>query len=226
MPKLRKYPRRSPATFFSDTSDLDQIRLYSLRLLTLLGGHRSFIEIDHTHEVSFSDDNIASLIGIDQWLEDKQADDDGIAVISRNQVFKAIQSIHQTAESVADQIQPVKGLRLNCQNLAQIIGLSKTESMILEFAVLLRTSSLLEEATELLKPLSHNQLTQALSILLDRSNQSVHSALSKQGKLHETGLLTIESYSQLMSEKMDLLSPVLDFSCNPISVQDSIFPDT
>ncbi|MBT3204436.1 MAG: ATP-binding protein [Gammaproteobacteria bacterium] len=230
MPRYRKRNKKPTSIAFEDSSELELIRLYSLRVLTQLGAHKPFIELDHAHEISFSDDKIASLIGIDQWLDDKLEKNDGIAVITRKQVLKAIQSMQQTAEALADGVLPTKELRHNCQQLAQIIGLTQTECRILEFTVQLHSSSILEEATDLLNDLSLKQLSHALSVLLDINFQSIQQALSSKGKLQVTGLITINSDNYSMKSKIELLSDkfaerMMSYETNTLELlRDQILP--
>ena len=230
MPRYRKRNKTPTSIAFEDSSELELIKLYSLRVLTQLGAHKPFIELDHAHEISFSDDKIASLIGIDQWLDDKLEKNEGIAVITRKQVLKAIQSMQQTAEARADGIHPTKELRHNCQQLAQIIGLTETECRILEFTVQLHLSNILEEATDLLNDLSLKQLSHALSVLLDDSFQSIQQALSSKGKLQVTGLITINADNYSMKSKIELLSDkfaerMMSYETNPLELlRDQILP--
>ena len=229
MQRRFRLKKRKPSDFLGDISDLELIKLYSLRLLTKLGAHKPFIELDRTNEISFSDDKIANLIGIDLWLDEKLEKDDGIN-LTRKQVLKVIQKTHQVAEAMSEEVLPTKELQHNSQQLAQIIGLTKTECHILEFTVLLHTSSILEEATDLLNELSLNQLSRAISVLLDEPIMSVQHALSSKGKLQTTGLLTIDSRIHTMKSKMDLLSDkfaerMLSKETNPLDLfKDLILP--
>ncbi|MBT4862787.1 MAG: AAA family ATPase [Gammaproteobacteria bacterium] len=206
MPRRCKNRKLDSSTFLDDSSGLELIKLYSLRLLTRLGAHRSFIEKAYPQEITFSNDNIARLIGIDQWLDNKLEEDDGVEITTRKEVLQAIQSMHETAEAETDKLVPSKALQHNSQQLAQILGLTKTECRILEFTVQLHSSSILEEATELLGELSLNQLIQALSVLLDAPLESVQQALSYKGKLLTTGLLNLLSDRYLLKEKVELFS--------------------
>ncbi|MBL7004228.1 MAG: hypothetical protein ISR69_09405, partial [Gammaproteobacteria bacterium] len=103
MPRRRKHRKIDSSTFLDDSSGLELIKLYSLRLLTRLGAHRSFIEKAYPQEITFSNDNIARLIGIDQWLDSKLEEDDGVEITTRKEVLQAIQSMHETAEAEADE---------------------------------------------------------------------------------------------------------------------------
>lgn len=210
MPRLKHSPFKSSSLpfqlFFGDPADFELIKLYCLRILTTLGAHKTFIDQDSMHEISFYNDTIANLIGLDQTLENEIDSGQDKVFTSRRQALAAIHTLHQAAESQADKIVPNKALRNNSLLLSRITGLTDTERHILEFAVLLHTNSILEQATDHISELSHNQLSLALSALLNRPIKSVQKALSNNGKLQETGLLKVDSNSHVMAGKISLLS--------------------
>jgi transitional endoplasmic reticulum ATPase len=219
MPKLRKRAKTRPTPFLGNPSHLELTQLYLLRLLVNLGGHRRFIEQGFNQEISFSHENLASLIGIDEWLADKYSSTDNPDTVTKKGALNRIKSIHQSTELSAKKILPPKDLRNNCERLANIIGLSDAECKILAFAVYLKTSNIFEDASDLLEEFPTKLLPHVLSALLDIPIGLAQDSIKKQGKLISSGLISIESSPYRLSDKLNLLSD--NFADYMMSVEDN-----
>lgn len=196
-PIRRKRKRRNLYQSSSQNSDISPlIRLWILRFLVPLGGHRSFIE-----KAWFSDDSLAGAIGLEKWLDSDTED------FNARTIRAELRVLHQEAEEeLADAVTPGY-LRKNITRLAQLAGLSETDCRILEFATLVHSEEILDDAADTLGTISSHQLFQVLSILLDCPKKEVRASLSHHGVLACSGLLSIarEGVSNLRS-KMGLLS--------------------
>ncbi len=113
------------------------------------------------------------------------------------------QSVEHTARIMTGRIRLID----NIAKLRDLVGLSNTDCRILEFAVSLHSERLLDEAADLLGSLNTVNLIHALAVLLETPEKDVRSAVSPQGLLARSGLLSIDGSSALqMRSKIDLLS--------------------
>jgi SpoVK/Ycf46/Vps4 family AAA+-type ATPase len=91
--------------------------------------------------------------------------------------------------------------------LAALVSLSDTDCRILEFSVMIHSEQVLDDAADWLGRLSTMKLFHALSVLLDISENMIRAALSPQGILARSGLLSVErSNNSMLRGKLELLS--------------------
>jgi transitional endoplasmic reticulum ATPase len=100
-------------------------------------------------------------------------------------------------------------LRDNLNNLGEIVGLNAAEKTLLGFSVLVHAEPILESTVDLMgSDLAGFAIQRPLSQILGLSEQSVQDALSRNGKLFQSGLLTIEHRSRYdLKQLLDLLTP-------------------
>src|SRR5450631_1364716 len=172
------------------------IHLWILRLLVPLRLERAFIDRN-----GFSNDSLAEIIGLGQWVESTSKEFDRQAVRAR------LRKLHQQKERDVRHIEAPQYLRRNVSRLQTLVGLSDTDCRILEFAVLIHSERILDDLADGLGILSTVKVFYALSVLLDIPEREIRAALSAQGLLAKAGLLSVDrNCATLLRAKLDLLS--------------------
>jgi transitional endoplasmic reticulum ATPase len=191
MPRGRRIPFNQSSM---ETSPI--VGLWALRVLLGLGMHRDFI-----HDHGFSSDALAQVIGLGDWIDCTRRDFD------RKKVLADMRIIHENMEKHSgDKVVPVV-LRENVARLSKLVGLSSIDCRILEFAVMIRNESLLDETCDRLGALSSNKVGYALSVILDLPEKEVRSALGAASILATSGLVAVDRRGvSFMQGKLDLLS--------------------
>ncbi len=174
------------------------IRLWLLRILVPLGGHREFAR---TH--GFNNDALAEVMGLGHWIDPSPNDFDLKAVQSE------LRQLHQQAERQCGKATLPACLRHNIGQLSGLVGLSPTDCRILEFAVSIHNERLLDDTADWLGQLSSTKVFHALSSLLGLPEPDIRAALSAQGILTRSGLLSVDrSGTGMLRSKLNLLSDV------------------
>ncbi len=172
------------------------IRLWILRTLVMLGGHREFI-CSH----GFSDETLARAVGLESWLNSTQSNYDQKAAQVK------LRELHQLAEHESANAMLPSMLSSNVKNLAYLAGLSQTDCRILEFAISIHTERLLDNASDYLGSLSSVRVFRALSVILDLPESEIRDSLSAEGILSRSGLLSVDrTGTNNLRAKLDLLS--------------------
>jgi len=193
----RRRRRNTPnnQALYIDNASKEIVRLWILRTLITLNGHRDFIGTMR----GFSDDSIAYFLGLEKYVneyEDKQ----------RNEVMQILRGQLESFEASRTPKFP-KILMRNIKKVRKLIDLNRVERDILIFTIYLKYYDLMDTATRTLNELSTDRLISGLSVLLDHDASKIKSALSPQGKLAQAGLVTIDrDGSSSMHGKMDTLS--------------------
>lgn len=173
------------------------IRMWMLRMLVPLAGHRELIG-----RRSFMDDTLAQVVGLGEWVDPEDRDYDPAAARTR------LREMHRQAEREANQdhaLPPV--LEANLARLAELVGLDATERAILGFATLLHHEPCLDKAADTLNTLSPVAVVDVLALVLDLPVHDVRRALSSQGVLARSGLLSVDrSGNGTLTSRLDLLS--------------------
>lgn len=101
------------------------------------------------------------------------------------------------------------GLEENLNKLAKIVGLNPTEKTILGFSVLLHTEPILEWVIDLLgNDLSGFSIHRQLSRILEVDEKSIQEALTHDGKLFQSGLLSVDMRGRTsLKQLLDLMTP-------------------
>lgn len=177
----------------------DIARLWILRLLVPLGGHRGLLR-----ETCFSDDSIAETVSLGHWLEPDGPE------FNQRKAFAELRRLHTEAERSLRSAAVPAVLRSNTLRLAEMIGLDEPSCRILELVVLLHNMPQLEEASGLLGPISTSRLYTVISVLVGLPEQQIKEALSTRGQLARSGLVKLDHGSaQNLTYKLDLLSSSL-----------------
>jgi SpoVK/Ycf46/Vps4 family AAA+-type ATPase len=172
------------------------VRLWLLRILVPLGVHRTFIDSN-----GFSNDSVATVVGLSDWIEPNTRSFEPRAVLAD------LRKLHQATERKARGFTAPTCLLTNTSRLKHLVGLSDIDCRILEFAVLIHNERLLDDLADGLGPISSVKLCHVLSVLLDIPERDIRTALSPQGILARSGLVSIDrNGSVLLRSKFDLLS--------------------
>lgn len=194
------------------------VRLWMLRLLVPLGGHRTFIS---TH--GFSNESVADLLGLGAWI------DTGAREFSPTKVRADLRRLYQDGERTLKSAAMPACLRANVAKLSALVGLSENDCRVLEFAVLIQSERLLDETADWIGILSSVKVFHLLSVLLDMPLQDVKVALSAKGVLARSGVVAMErSGMNTLRASLNLLSDnfadhIISSDADPISLlQDTV----
>ena len=189
--------RRSSAYQSTVPKDIDSItQLWMLRMIVPLCGHKTFVVRN-----GFSEDRVARVLGLGEWLDNNDLDFDTAAV--RDQ----LRELHVAGEARAAALAPPLELRANMVRLSQLAGLSDVDCRILEFSALIKHERVLDDCADTLGYLSSNKVVDTLATILAIDRAAVHTALSSQGVLARSGLLSIDrTGNNYLRGKLDLLS--------------------
>lgn len=179
--------------------------LWALRILVKLGGHKNFI--DH---FMWNCDDLAHYLGLP--VPDS-VDHEQDSKIFPKQALNLLRKLHTAAEKAALKATPKCSeiLTANSQRLARHLGLSELDREILAFAVALHNDNMLETAADYIGELNSSKVYTCLAIILDRDPQEIREALSKKGKLCNSGIITIDTNIRSdLKSKLDTLS--IEFS--------------
>ncbi len=208
--------RRNPQTIDRFDAPHPLVRRWVLRILGPLGGARAMLGNGRCIAESF-----AALLGIED------ADEEYRPAQLQAQVRKACRQ----AEADGPMPPAPAELLANIAELQALIGLSDCDCRILAFAAMIHTSTLLEEAGDLLQQLSGPRLAQVLAVCLDLPEAAVQQSLKSDGVLVETGLLDVsQSGANTLRYKLDVLSVqfierLLCSAESPLSLlRDSVLP--
>ena len=186
--------RRTRTNSFAKPSPI--ARLWALRILDDLKGHRSFIR---SH--GFSDDNLAASLGMDRWLDDD-------AFISGNvrDALTDLRALHRDAERNAGKTSVPTSLASNIAKLVNLAGLNDTDRQVLEFAVLMHDDPSLNAAAGCLENLTTAHACKALASILDLPEDGVRASLGRDGMLVRSGLLSVDHGHHDLPRKLDMIS--------------------
>ena len=207
MRRRRKRNASNQALFINPKSK-DIVELWILRILITLNGNRDFVSSMR----GFSCDNLASFLGLDTFIDDVEDHKKEI-----NDVMKKRFKVLEEMESFGYP----KILKRNIKKVLKLIDLNRVERDILIFTIHLKYYDLMESATRTLDDVSTDRLVSILSVLLDAKASKIKAALSPQGKLAQSGLITIDrDGSNSMVNKLDILSR--DFSDRMMTLDGNI----
>ncbi|KZX37491.1 AAA family ATPase [Wohlfahrtiimonas chitiniclastica] len=173
------------------------VHAWILTTILDLGGHREFI-----HKDFFSDDQLATAIGLDKWLNCKPP-------LNRADILKTLRDQQQKLLNDPATFATPYNLDLthNLDNLKALIHLSDVECALLEFTLITYNEPLLNNALDQLGAISSDQLNRILAFLLQKTPQEIQAALSSNGALARTGLMRVHHGPSLFFRgKIDLLS--------------------
>lgn len=188
------FKRAANNNFCTEVSPL--LKLWMLRALVPLGGHKKFISKN-----GFSNDHIAEALDLGKWIDPVDQEFDA------RKVRNALRRRHQVLETEPCDSTTLEYLSVNVDRLAELVDLSPTECRILEFTVLMSSVGVLDDAVDCLGYLSTIAVFRVLSVILGISEQEVRHSLSAQSALSRSGLLTLErNGNSSLRVKLELLS--------------------
>jgi ATP-dependent 26S proteasome regulatory subunit len=197
------------------------VHLWILRILVPLGGHRELVR-----PRGFKEDGVARVLGLEEWIDPEDFDFDATVVRTR------LRELHRQAERTAERTLPAV-LEANLKRLAALVGMSDAECRILGFATMLHHERDLDNAADTLGVLSSSAIVDVLAALLDLPEHEVRGALSIQGVLARSGLLSVDrSGTKHLRAKLDLLSDqfadsILESESDPVVLlRDVVAPST
>ena len=176
------------------------------------------IDLNATHEFmgamrGFTDDSIAYFLGLDKYVDDFEEDDMKVIMNLLKERLAELES--------KESLSYPKLLKRNIKKVKQLIYLNRVERDILLFTIYLKYIDMMDNITRLLNDLSTDRVIYVLSVLLDHKVSKVKKALSPQGKLAQSGLVTIDrDYSRSMSTKLEILSS--DFADRMMNIDGNI----
>lgn len=172
------------------------VKLWAFRFLVELGGAKEFIS-----DNCFSHQWIAKKLGFSEALLTDQFDEQ-VAFQELNQLHKTIQQQHLlNAFHVNDELQ------YNLKLLQQLLDLNAVEVAILAFVVLLNSEQLLDDVADTIGELTASKTIRALAVVLDLPYEAIRQALSVQGRLHRSGLISVQQhYRNYLRGKLNLVS--------------------
>lgn len=174
------------------------LRLWILRLLMRMNCHRKFVRFR-----DFADDDTAAALGFRKFISLVPGSFD------RSGVMADLSARHHGAEANRARTRPPAILARNVKRLAKMLELSPEDCRVLEFAVMINNEELLDNACDWLgHSITTTQAIRALSRILDLPVRPVADALSPQGLLSRSGILSINRHGGgTLRNKLDLLSP-------------------
>lgn len=168
----------------------DLAALWGSRILLDLGCWKSFFN------AGFHDNRelMLATVQLDQ-LDDE---------ISKNALLQEIKNVSDRLEAITPEI--CTTFQQNIRNLEKTLGFSKTESRILEFAVVLESHAGLNAISDKLGSLATSGVIEVLSIVLDLPIDKVKQALSTTSPLACSGILSLsQNGMQYLDQKLVLL---------------------
>lgn len=177
------------------------VTLWVLRMLVKLGGHKHFIDPG-----MWNDEDLAA--SLDLPVVPPEESDDAARAFPR-QALALLKKRHAQAEKAARHLPTARPdtLAQNAQRLALHLGLSDVDREILAFVVSLHSEPTLEAAANCLGDLTTSRVHATLATILDLDQHAVREALSRHGKLCNSGIITICPIIRTdLKNKLDILS--------------------
>lgn len=212
--------RKKSSSTKPHTSVPPLVRLWMLRMLIHLGAHRELIKLG-----GFSNDRIAEAVGLGRWVN-AESDE-----FSAKRVLQELRKLHEQAEHECRDAEVAPALTANIRRLSELIGLSDVDCRILEFAVAIHSDRLLDDTADWLGMMTSAKLVYPLSVVLDVPEPAVRTALSGQGILARSGLVSVD-YAGVycLKAKLNLLSEqfaeyISMADTDPVSLlREAVFP--
>lgn len=181
-------------------SEIDPLtRLWILRILVPLGGHREALRGD-----GFCNEALAASLGLSHWVYSAEI---AVPEFDRRAAKSELGQLHRQAEKDGAQDAQNACLRNNIARLSDLVGLSATDCRVLAFALSIHNEQLLDEAADHLGALSSVKVFRVLSCILDLPEPEIRASLNAQGILARSGLVSVDrTGSCTLRGKLNLLS--------------------
>ncbi|MBB3102304.1 ATP-binding protein [Azomonas macrocytogenes] len=173
----RPSPRRIARRRNPDTCTL--ALKWAFSLMVDLQGHRQLLE-----RGCITDDEVARELGLEELV-----DAEHYSRTCALQCLKREYRLFTRNYPAPDYPEP---LGSNLQALGRLVGLDEAETRVLGFCALLHADPLLNRCSDVFGAVGFNRLSQALSVLLELSDEEIQHCLATDGHLTACGLLTIQ----------------------------------
>src|SRR5690606_3434280 len=182
-------------TFINENHEAnDIVRLWCLRALVKLGGHKRFI-----NPACLGCDDLGAFLGLEAFVDDSNFDS--------KQALKTLKRNHSRIEAHAASCEVPQILRENVNAVGNLVGLNETERRIIEFVVLLHAERLLDTAMDYVGDVTLAEVGMVMSALLKLPFGETQLALRNNSPLISSGLLQIDRGGlSSIRRKLDLLS--------------------
>lgn len=163
-------------------------QLWLLRILVLLGVSNELITT-----TGFACHRIPKALGFLDLID--LPEDDFVPSIAHTRLGQLHRQFEGLERHQPELFEPEPTLAGNIQELSNFVGLKDEEVCILYFAVQLNSSRELDNATDMLGPLSSAKLFECLGAIIEMPTELVHQTLSTQAILASSGLLSVDRAS-------------------------------
>lgn len=215
MTAKRPSRRRNTTNCSSPVPGDPVVKLWLLRILVPLGGHKKFV-----NRVMIENDDLCGAVGLGHWVDNpdsptpKDPEEDLFQGVKQSsdfpyrQFMAELRGAHREAERRLGKT-PLPGyLQTNIERLSALVGLNELEGRLLGFAIVIHNERLLDDVGDYLgHDLSSIKVCHVLSVILGAPVNEIRSALQANAVLTRAGLVTLEKngYGTLRS-KLNLLS--------------------
>lgn len=177
-------------------------KLWVLRILVLLGSHKDGIEM--------TSPRMAEVIGVDDFceIETRHADSE-----KRKEALSRLRQLHAAAEKEMKDTRVPETVYRNIAHLSTIIGLNDVECRVMEFAVLTERLNDFFQGCSVRRICGIEKL---ISATLGLQPKDVKKALSRNGKLSQSGILTVskrtrrDGFDEIINIFPESLSETID----------------
>lgn len=174
------------------------ISLWILRILVELDGNMKLL-----NRWGFESNEIAKFIGLNQFIEGEYD------IPSARKEIHALYKQH-SKNRPGNALPSGTDTGRNIELLAKRLGLSHTEKAILHFTVMVKTSTLLSEAIELLGMTKPSIISRIFACCLQLDLVKVTKAMRTDGMLNKSGVLSLEPEGYGIDMKLNLLPGLID----------------
>ncbi|WP_430231282.1 AAA family ATPase [Paraburkholderia tropica] len=194
---MKRRRTRAAAMCHNAASTVDPVvKAWLLRMLVPLGAQRSGIRHGTLRVEQLAE--IFSLRGL--YGDDPDELDERL-------VAARLRQLYRETEGSAHAFDDNSTLSKNLNRLESLVGLTEIDRKILEFVVMLKSESVLEETSDLLGALSFTRVFHTLSVILDRPADEIRNRLGPRNVLAQSGLVSLSTIGNgTLDHRLDLLS--------------------
>ncbi len=188
------------------------IRLWMLRIYVKLGLAERYVLKD-----SFEDEAFAFYFGLEEWINRETRVEFGVdkkgknvsalgAEFDGNAILEKLNDSYRTAEEEVDNFELPPTLNENIKSLSSIVGLSKTERLVLGFAILVQTHDDLRSSVDIFGSVGDRRFIEILSTVLGLTTKQLRSVFRRDGTLLAAGFLSLRNrQSGDISDKFEFI---------------------
>jgi transitional endoplasmic reticulum ATPase len=170
------------------------VKLWLLRILVPLGGQRQGLRNGSLRVEALND--VFDLV-------DCSEDDD----IDEKMIVPRLSALYRKIDGANACIDPDSSFARNIDRLAALVGLTPEDRCILEFVIVLKADSILDDTADLLGFLSTARVFSVLSVILDLRIEVIRERLGQKGVLARSGLVSVSrDGNNYLGQKLELLS--------------------